>query len=112
MKPNETFGFMDKLKPRPPEPLKSTLSLPKFLTNDMEKPKPASKSLTIWGIIATLLGAVLTLIGVDPELVNFLADGIQWTDITAIVTLIGAVLAYYGRKRANGPLSGVVRRAD
>ena len=69
-----------------------------------QEPKSPAKSLTIWGIVATLAAALATMIGLDPDLVNFLNDGIQWTDATAIATLIGAVVVCIGRKRASGPL--------
>jgi len=99
------------MKPKPLE--NNTPDVPKELKLDMEQPepvKPPQKSLTVWGIVATLAAAVATMIGLDPDLVLFLEDGIQWTDATAIATLIGAVVIYIGRKRAAGPLGKLLNR--
>lgn len=65
--------------------------------------KPAATSLTIWAVMLTLLGSALPVIAV--ELAN-------WPPTTRIrlislsVSVVGAIVATYGRVFASVPISG------
>ena len=66
--------------------------------------KPRSRSLTWWGILATVAGALLTGFGYQGG-ADFLADGLQWTDVGPIVVLLGWAAATWGQRRARQPVA-------
>ena len=76
----------------------------------MTDSKPAIQSKTIWGIILTVAAAFATFIGIHPEGLGFISDGLQWEDVTAALTLVGAFIAWYGRTHAKKPVEGIVKQ--
>lgn len=79
--------------------------MPNYATNT-PKPKPQSK--TVWGIVTTLLGALLATLGIaaDP---SFLSDGFQLAqDYIPLMGLITAIVGWaiksYGQRTATQPL--------
>lgn len=68
------------------------------------KAKAVVKSKTILGIAIMALGAALPAIAVELSLMPP-SPLIRWLIILCVA--VGAPIAYYGRKYANGPLGGV-----
>lgn len=65
--------------------------------------KPASKSKTIWGAIAALLGAAATLAMVFAGQLGPDAIG------PAVVSAGGAIVSIWGRFSASAPIAGVIK---
>jgi len=59
-----------------------------------EDPKPASKSLTIWGAIATLAVAASSIAGID------LDAGMVTEAVQGIATVVATAMTIWGRLRA------------
>ena len=70
---------------------------------DQTTTKPAATSLTIWAVMLTLLGAAVPVITV--ELANW-PPSTQTRLISLAVSVVGAVVATYGRVYASVPISG------
>ena len=72
-----------------------------------ETSKPAVQSVTLWGVLITLLGTVIPLI--QTELANMPpSQGTRWVALG--VSAVGAMIAGYGRLRAQSEVSGLVRK--
>lgn len=68
--------------------------------------KPKIKSVTVWGVVAAVIGFFLTATGLsDPHAVDFLADGFQLaTDIGPLLLAVGTAVTALGLRMATKPI--------
>jgi len=77
-------------------------------------PKEPVHSAWWWGMLILALGGFLTVIGLDPTLLDFLKDGLQAEDFAKLLALLAAVAGYfikeYGHRQATRPLVSFLPR--
>jgi hypothetical protein len=67
--------------------------------------KPFYKSLTFWGIIASIVGLTLAGVGRGEPLLDILNDPSVQETIGELLLTLGIASSFYGRMRAQGPMT-------